>query len=215
MKIFFFFGLALLVHAAPAESQHDSRLFFGPTARSVAPGSVYITWQEFILVSGAVGVNSGVTLLGGLTIVPGTSAQFIYAAPKMTVMQHEKTAVAVGAFVGAISSELEPGGLVYGVVTRGTADAGATLGLGFAFGDGEAYSRPAIMAGFERRLTDRTHILSENYVIPGAGALFLLGVRIFDARMTFDLAGVTTDKVITKTKGLLLFPWVALTWSLR
>lgn len=223
------FGLVLLGFAAPVRAQsaaddspadtfpakHESRLFFGPTARAVSPGSVYITWQELILVSGAVGVNPGVTLLGGLTLVPGTSAQFVYVAPKLTVMQQEKTAVALGAFMGGISSDLQPAGLLYGAVTRGTADSGVTLGLGFAFGDGEVYSTPAIMVGFERRLTDRTRLLSENYIIPEAGALFLLGLRIGDERMTFDIAGITTDEVISETEGWPFFPWAALTWSLR
>lgn len=235
MKSFVYFGLALLAFAlglalaAPSQAQsasddataeqvvpkHDSRFFFGPTARAVAPGSVYITWQEFILVSGAVGIDPGVTLLGGFTLVPGTSAQFVYVAPKLSVLQKEKTAVAVGAFIGAISSEMDPAGLLYGAVTRGTADAGVTLGIGFAFGDGEVYSKPAIMVGLERRLTKRTRLLSENYIIPEAGALFLLGVRMGSERMTFDIAGMTTSDVISDTEGWPFFPWGALTWSLR
>jgi hypothetical protein len=59
--------------------------------------------------------------------------------------------------------------------TYGTANQNLTLGLGYAFAEGEVSSTPVVVLGGATRVSRRISLLNETY-LAGGGALGLLGV---------------------------------------
>ncbi len=163
-----------------------TRLFFGPTARPVGAGQGYLGVYEVVFPFVTVGVGDNLTLSGGTPLVPEIIGEVWYFAPKLTVMQTERMAVAGGALVGAADGETA--GILYGVGTLGDPDRAVTAGAGWAFSNGDVHNQAVLMLGGELRAGPNVKLITENYFITGEDVAALsAGIRFFGERLSADL----------------------------
>ncbi len=191
---------------------NTTRLFFGPTARAVGAGRGYLGVYEVVLPFLTYGITDRISISGGTPIIPEVIGEFWYFAPKITLVETGKTAIAAG--VLGIAVEGETAGIVYGVGTFGDTDAALTTGLGFGFSDGDLHNQAVLMLGGERRVGASTKLISENYVIPGfdgeEGAVVSGGIRFFGERLSADLGIAITP---TDCSGACWIPLVNFVYS--
>lgn len=180
------------------EDPHATRLFFGPTARSLNAGEGYFGVFELFFPFLAYAPTDRVTLAGGTPIVPGAIGEVLYLAPKVEVIRTGRASFAVGGLgVWGTGDLSESVGLLYGVGTLGSPDAALTLGAAFPFytgGDDDdddwVSEKPFLMLGGEKRIGRRTKLISENYLAPGGdGTALSGGIRFFGERLSAD-AGI-------------------------
>lgn len=175
------------------EDPNATRLFFGPTGRSLGRGTGYFAVYELVMPFLSYGITDRVSISGGTPVIPDLTGELFYLAPKVTVFSGPGVDLAAGAIAFALASEDESLGLLYGVGTFGSTDNAVTVGLGvpFAVGDEDGIAdRAVMMLGFESRATRRTKFIGESYFVPGlSGGLVALGLRFFGERLSAD-AGV-------------------------
>lgn len=187
---------ASIVSIRPASSPFDdpntSRLFFGPTGRTIAAGEGYVGLFELFLPFLSIGATDWLTLSGGTPIVPELMGEVFYLAPKVRVVNLPRFQASTGvlAFIdaGADGGSL---GILYGVGSLGDRDNSGTFGVGFPFeasGDQSDFADPVFMLGGESRTGRITKVLTENYVLLHEEAvLATVGMRIFGERFSGDL----------------------------
>lgn len=190
-----------------------TRTLFAPTARSLPAGTGYVVLHEVLFLSGAWGPGGGMTLSGGLSLIPGSPEQLIWFAPKITVLEREQVSVAGGILAGTVTGTADAGGILYGVTSFGSRVRTGTLGVGFLFGGGEVDDTPIILFSGQWALGDRLSLISENYAVPteSSGALISLGIRIRGSRMTMDLAGITHSSIFGDGDEMAVVPWLGVT----
>ena len=175
------------------EDPNATRLFFGPTGRSLGRGTGYFAVYELVMPFLSYGITDRVSVSGGTPVIPGLTGELFYFAPKVTVFSGSGVDLAAGAIAFAMASEDESLGLLYGVGTFGSTDNAVTLGVGIPFivGDEDDIAdRAVMMLGFESRTTRRTKFIGESYFVPGeSGGIVALGMRFFGERLSAD-AGV-------------------------
>ena len=149
------------------EDPNTSRLFFGPTARTVAAGEGYFGMFELFFPYISVGATESLTIAGGMPVVPGLIGQVVYLAPKARLVSADRLQVAAGVLALFATEELDAGsaGILYGVGTYGTPDDALTGGIGWAFAGDDLANRPVLMLGGESRLSRRVKLITENYLI--------------------------------------------------
>ena len=196
-----------------------SRLLFGPTGRALSKGTGYVADYELFMPFVGYGAGGGITLAGGISILPFASGQFLYAAPKVTVYERDETSVAWGllasTFVGEGIDDFPVFGLVYGVTTFGGSTAWLTTGLGFGFADGEFGKNPAFMIGAEVQFANSAKLVSENYFIVGIEDATVLsgGIRFFGDRLSTDLALLVFPALVSEGNGWPFFPWLGFAYN--
>ncbi len=190
-----------------------TRLFFASTARPLGHGNGYVSLYEILFPFAAVGVGNVATLAGGFSLVPGASEQLLYAAPKMTVLNHRNTSVALGGFAATLTGSSGYGGIVYGVVTQGSPVAAVTGGVGFLFGEGEFVDTPIILVGGEYQLSNSMKLLSENYFIPeiDGGVLLSGGLRFMGDNLSADFGLFTSPEAFGE--GFPFIPWIGFSYQ--
>ncbi len=171
------------------EDPNQTRLFFGPTGRAVGAGRGYLGVYEVFFPFLTYGVTQNFSISAGTPIIPEVIGKYWYFAPKLTVHQTERTAIAAG--VLAVAVEDETAGIVYGAGTFGPSDRAVTAGVGWGFSDGDLHNQAVLMVGGEWRTGRSTKFISENYLIPGAdggeGGILSGGMRFFGERLSADL----------------------------
>lgn len=197
---------------------NQSRILFAPTARALPKGQGYVADYELLFPFVAYGVGSGVTLAGGISIIPGASGQLLYLAPKLTLLEDEKGSLAVGVLALTGVGDLDDfggAGLLYGVGTLGGAEQSATLGLAIGYADGEVGSHPALMLGLEKQVSNSLKLVSENYWIVGVAEALLVsgGVRFFGDRVAVDLSLFTAPAILDELDGFPFLPWVGFAYN--
>jgi hypothetical protein len=171
------------------EDPNTSRLFFGPTARTIRQGDGYFGVYELFIPFVSFGVTDDFTISGGSPFYIGMfgAAPPIYVAPKLRIASSEAFDLAVGGLLVVIPSEDYTFGVGYGVGTYGTRDHAFTAGLGWGYVEDEVSSRPVVMIGGETRTGRTTKIITENWFVPGSdGVLLSGGVRFFGERLSAD-----------------------------
>ena len=175
-----------------APDPHATRLYFGPTGRTLKRGEGYVSDLWLFFVNGSVGVTDRFMLGGGMSIFPSNdfSNNVFYLTPKVGIVQGEKFNVSIGALVGFAGKASGSAGMLYGVATNGGPDASLTYGAGWAYANKDVASRPVVMLGGGKRLTRRISFLSENYAYTGdaTGALVSYGLRFIGDKLSVDLA---------------------------
>jgi hypothetical protein len=181
-----------------------TRLFFGPTGRSLAKGTTYLGVYEFLMPFVQVGVTDRLSIGGGTPLVFGLhgGGRPFWVTPKLQLVNTADTQLAVGAF-HAFDSNGDGGGVGYMVGTHGGTDASVTVGAGLAYGSGGSRSG-VVMAGGERQVRRNLKLMTENYVWKGGNGVASAGVRFFSDRLSADLA----IAVPIGADGLFAFPVV-------
>lgn len=165
-----------------------TRLFFAPTGRSLSSGQGYISVYELVVPFLALGVTDRVTLAAGTPLVFGGGGERVFwIAPKLQVARTDRLAASVGVLHFFSTSDVGGLGIAYGVATVGTGDDALTAGVGYGYAEGELSRQPVLMLGGEVRSGRSIKLITENYVLPGEGALLSGGIRFFGERLTADL----------------------------
>jgi hypothetical protein len=179
-----------------------TRLFFGPTARSLKQGETYLGVYEFMLPFVQVGLTDRISFGGGTPLVfgAGTERPF-WITPKIQVLRTDAADVAVGMFQG-FGLDDTSGGVAYVVGTRTRPGGSFTAGAGIAYNSDGGRSA-VVMLGGERPLGRGTKFITEDYFAKGGGVASA-GIRFFGQHLSADLALATPIGV----NGFYLFPVV-------
>lgn len=189
---------------------NPTRLFFGPTARSLKQGEGYVGVYEIVLPFVQVGITDRVSIGAGTPLIFGDgSAHPFWITPKVQVFERASTQASVGVmhFLNVGDGTL---GIAYVVGTRGTSDSAITGGIGYAYERSYDTSNGAavVMIGGEHRVRRGMKVMTENYVFNG-GAILTGGVRWLGEHFSADLALV----VPTDGSGVVAFPLVNVVYS--
>ena len=192
-----------------------TRLFFAPTARSLGSGRGYVALYGLFIPYVSVGVGDVATLGGGISLFPFVEEQLLYGAAKFTFVERGGVALAAGGFISTITGEGGYGGAVFGVGTFGRSDAALSLGLGFAYGEGEFDESPAIIIGGEYQVSNNIKLLSEHYVIPEVedGVVISGGIRFIGERLAADFALFTMPALLDDAEGFPFIPWISFAYN--
>ena len=195
-----------------------TRLLFAPTARPLGSGKGYLANYYVFFPFIAYGVGDVVSLAGGISLIPASSSQLVYAAPKFTVHSSRRASVALGVLAGTSTFDDAGGwaGVFYALGTFGRPDASVTAGLGFGALDGRFSSRPALLLGLEWQVSNSAKLVSENYAIFPKGDSFILlsgGIRVFGQRLAADVALATFSYLLEEGGGFPFFPFIGFAYN--
>lgn len=167
-----------------------SKLFLGPTGRSLKRGEGYFAIDSLFLPVFQVGVTDRFSIGLG---APGYGfLKSAWVTPKFQVYRGEHTAVSAGV-LHLFVPDFGLGGFGYVVATRGTSNRSITFGGGMLYGrdDDNAAAIPMFTVGGESRLGRRTKFLTENYIFQ-EGVIATAGVRIIGQSISTELGGLLT-----------------------
>jgi hypothetical protein len=172
-----------------AADANATRLFFGPTARSLPRGQGYLGVYEFVLPFLQVGVTDHLSIGAGTPLFFGSGAHPFWFTPKFQVYGGGAAQAAVGVIHLTNLEDEGSLGIAYGVTTVGSADRAVSIGAGWAYSrvdDDEGNAAVAMVAG-EYRVHPRVKLITENYAFSGGGIL-TGGVRFLGDHLSADLA---------------------------
>lgn len=167
---------------------HHSRLFFGPTGRSLDRGQVSVGVFEFIAPFVQVGITDDFSVGGGTPLIFGFEDfdRPFWVTPKLRVFNSGRVQASVGVLHVFDTSEGNSAGIAYGVGTFGSSDHAVTAGAGLAYaGDSRG---GLVMVGAERRVHRGLKLITENYMWKGGDGVLSGGVRFIGERLSADLA---------------------------
>lgn len=175
------------------EDPHGTRLFFGPTGRTLAHGEGYVSDLYLFFVNAAVGVTDRFMIGGGMSVFP--SGDFFgnnvyYLTPKVSLVRGDAFNVSVGALAGFAGHTTGSAGMVYAAATNGGPDASFTYGVGWAYGGDRLKGDATLLLGGTKRVSRHVSLMTENYLFTGTGGGYVLplyGVRFVGDRLTTDL----------------------------
>jgi hypothetical protein len=190
---------------------NPTRLFFGPTARSLRQGTAYVGVYEIFLPFVQVGLTDRISIGAGTPLIFGSgSAHPFWVTPKVQVLASRSTQASLGVlhFMNVGDGSL---GIAYGVVTQGSTDSALTAGIGYAYERSydEKQGAAVVMIGGEHRVTRGMKLVTENYLWNGGG-FAMGGVRWMGEHLSADLGLV----VPLGADSVFVFPMVNFVWSI-
>ena len=193
----------------------STRYFFSPNAYGLKKGEAYYQniWIMFNQVS--IGVIDNVSI--GAGIVPlfmfAGGPTPVWVIPKVSLpIVKDKFAMGAGALVGTVLGAEESGfGIVYGLATIGSRNTNLTAGLGYGYLSGDWAKRPVITLSAFSRLSPRSYLITENYLISGDETIVLLslGGRSIINRIGIDYGLVIP--IFNEMESFIAFPWLGIT----
>lgn len=178
------------------ENPNATRLFFGPTGRTLARGQGYVADFEVVIASAHVGLTDRVMVGGGGLLIPGVPTVW-FVSPKVGLIRGDQFNLSVGAVAGGVGDYGDAltrrggdiGGIAYVAGTYGSPDHSLTLAVGDGFAGSKVSGQPAVMLGGETRVARRISLVSENYILPTVNApLVSYGLRFMGEKIAVDLA---------------------------
>lgn len=192
------------------QDPNRTRLFFGPTARSLPRGRGYLGVYELVMPFVQVGVTDRLTVGGGTPLIfgGGGDSHPFWLTPKFQLVRGERTQVAAGVMHFVFTGDEEPAGIAYGVVTHGTSDASLTAGFGYGYASSDRGAW-IVMVGGDKRIGRGVKLLAEGYAWQEGEGILMGGVRFFGARLSADLGVVT----LLGGGDSFVFPVVNVVWT--
>ena len=219
---------------------NDSRLFLGPSGKTLKQGSFYIScasffpwiWIPFFFPFGSAGITDYINLGVGASPYP----PLFYIAPKFRAVHLENVNVSLG-FAYAQSHEFQDVtnpyniGFIYGVSTFDFEKYySVSVGTGLFYNIDWSHKSniyitgfPHLMLGFEAQTTKDFKMISENWIDLGSGngasfSVFSLGGRIIGEHTAFDftMLGILTNSTLEGHGGksyLIPIPWVSFAYN--
>ncbi len=191
----------------PADS-NPTRLFFGPTGRTLKKGETYFGIYEIFMPFVQVGITDRLSIGGGTPLFFfGGDAHPVWFTPKFQLLATRGASVSVGAmhFLNVGDGNF---GIAYAAGTFGSRDDALTVGLGWAYevyGD-ENTGTAVLMVGGEKRISRRLKFITENHFVGGEGILSA-GFRLLGESLSADVGlGIPLG-------GSLAFPVVNFVWK--
>lgn len=192
----------------PADS-NPTRLFFAPTGRTLKRGESYFGVYEFMMPFVQFGVTDRISVGAGTPLIFGGGGEHpFWVTPKLQIVSAPRTQASIGVmhFMNVGDGSF---GIAYGVVTQGSADSAASVGLGWAYERYDDGSGTAVlMLGGEHRVSRRTKIITENYLFDGGG-FASAGVRFLGERLSADLSMVVPLGI----DEFVAFPMINFVWK--
>jgi hypothetical protein len=187
---------------------NDSRMYFGPTARTLPAGQGYIADYYVFFPFIGYGLTDYLTLAGGVSLLPGAETQIFYLAPKVRLIKQGQFDAGAGVlYFNSFDGKVNHAGVAYGITTYGSADHSLSFGAGWGFADGKIRHKPIFMVGGETRLSNSFKLLSENWIPLEADVVLLsLGIRAFGKNLAADLALIYPAGA--DMSGFPFFPWI-------
>jgi hypothetical protein len=184
---------------------HGSRLFIGPTARSLRRGEGYVSLHQFAHPSMQVGITDRVSLGAATPLYFFGESHPLLVTPKVQLLAREKLQVAAGT-IHLLNAYNSASGIAYGVATIGSRDNAATVAFGYAYSGTERH--PVAMFGAEARESRRIKWFAEGWLFGADDGLITFGARILREQYSTEVGLV----VPLGTYGFVM-PMVNLTWS--
>ncbi len=193
---------------------HDSRLFFGPTGRTLRAKSGSFGVFQILAPFLTVAPTDDIMISVGTPLIETGSERPVWLAPKVRVHSSERLDLSVGALGVFLlgDGDAESIGIAFGSATYGTEDAALTLGVGYGWVEDDLAERPAILAGGELRIARSVKLLSENYLFPEEGGIASIGVRFIGERLSADV-GLARPVFFDDDDGTFVFPVVNFAYS--
>ena len=194
---------------------NGTRLFFGPTARTLKAGRGYVSFYEVFFPALGIGITDWLDLSGGLSLFPGASQQLYYLGAKVAPIQLPTFSLAGGVVflnVTGNPDDFDGAGIFHVIGTYGSQKAALTAGLGWGFSGKDISNSPVVILGGEIRISNSFKLISENWFPPHSDVqLTSLGVRFFGERLAADFAlwyplGANTD-------GFPFLPWIGFAYN--
>ena len=179
-----------------APDPHDTRLFFGPTGRTLAAGTGYFSDTYLLIFNGAVGITDRITIGAGMSVIPLPDFlhdNFYYLAPKFALVRGDSFNLAVGAIVGFSGQVTGLASVYYIAATNGGPDSSFTYGLGYVSAHGTVNGAPVLMLSGNKRVARKLSLMTENYFIVSRQQFYwapIYGVRFIGDRLSTDLGFV-------------------------
>ena len=168
------------------DDPNPTRLFFGPTGRSLKKGEAYFGVYEVLLPFVQIGITDRLSIGAGTPLVFGDFERPVWVTPKFQVFRQGSVAASVGVmhFFNVDDASI---GIAYGVVTKGSGDSAVTVGAGYSYArtDDEDAGSGVVMLGGEHRVSKRIKLVTENYVFKGGG-FASGGLRFFGEKLSAD-----------------------------
>jgi hypothetical protein len=212
-----------------------SRLLFSPTGRPLRKGEGYFSDHYVVFPGVAYGITNHFSVGAGVSVVPGIGLdeQLFYVAPRVAGQVGSQFAVSAGFLWARGGDEAANLGLGFAVATHGAPEKSATLGLGIARTVEDEYHSelvggrwtsvtrrevshtPIVMFGGEARLSRRTALVSESWLIlrddfRWSEQPFGLGVRFFGERLSADVGVILVGEVLKEGFPV---PWLSVSYS--
>ncbi|MGE0555344.1 MAG: hypothetical protein AB7R55_18090 [Gemmatimonadales bacterium] len=177
---------------------NPTRLYFGPTARSLPKGAGDISNTYLFFMSGAYGVGNNLQVGGGFSLFPfeDFTDNVFFVTAKAGIEVNPNVRLAAGGLLGwagtfddDLGGRGDGLGAFYGVGTFGSDDHSVSTALLFPYYGGEL-SDPILMLGGEARIHRNLKLVTENY-LPTKGeaeAILSYGLRIFTEKLSVGLA---------------------------
>ena len=176
---------------------NGNRLFNAPTGRTLRKGEGTVLSTYLVFVGGEYGITDNISIQASASLIPTVplSEQLFVISPRFSVPLNEELYVGGGLIYANISIDGNTNGtagIVYGAATYGGADTNLTLGVGYAFAGGDLERLPIFQLGGQKRISRRTSLISENYIVAeqGANGLGLYGVKFHWPRTSLGLAAL-------------------------
>lgn len=179
-----------------------TRYLFSPSAFTLKKGEGYYQNTYGFLNSVNIGLSDHISIGIGLeflstfaTLSAGSFDPVFFITPKIGYQITDKFHAGAGVLYINIpeffGTDRRSGlGIAYGIGTYGTPDHNITGGLGWGFFEGEFSNLPFVTISGTTRISRRTALVTENWIIPSGDyhALISYGVRFFGEKLTVDLA---------------------------
>lgn len=175
------------------KGKYQSQYFLSPTARPVGAGNRYYTNFDIFANTFSFGISDNFSITTGFEAVSIFAGNFpiVYVNPKLSLPVGENVYIGVGTslFVATFNDDVNLGGLAYANTTIGSAVKNFTVGLGFAYANGESLDAPILyQLGFTFPLSKKVSILAESFVTSNIEGLYNLGLRVITkGNIVFDI----------------------------
>jgi hypothetical protein len=191
------------------QDPQQTRLFFGPTGKSLERGDAYAGLYYFHVPFFQVGVTDRFSIGGGSPILVSllTGEFGVWITPKLQVVASDRVQAAIGT-ISTIGDGPDVG-LLYGVSTIGGPDRSVSLGLGYGYHGANGL---VVMAGAEARTSRRVKWMTENWFTPDGKGVFGGGFRLLGERFSGDVGLMLVVNRDEPHRSVLPLPVFGVAW---
>ncbi|MBP6672129.1 MAG: hypothetical protein KA247_03220 [Bacteroidetes bacterium] len=191
-----------------AVDPNRTRLFLMPTARPIGSGQGYFSAYELFFPTIALGIGSSVSVAGGMSLIPGSSSQLLYFAPKVTVLNSKSVSLAVGGLFLGAGGDDDGTSVLYAAGTFGNERASLTFTARIPT---EPDQNSLFVIGGEVQTSESFKLISENWIFDDY-ILYGFGFRFFSGKLAADL-GFFRSSTQSDGNGFPFFPWLGFAYN--
>ncbi len=191
---------------------NGTRLFVAPTARIQEYGLGFISTSQILFPSISISPTNFFQISGGISFFPENSFkdQFKFISPKIRVYNTDNLHLGFG--LTYLDGKNYYSTSVYLLSTLDGNPFSISGGLGFVNNKNRISHNPIFMIGIERQITEKSKLISENWMHPDIpGFTLSLGFRFWGEHFAGDFGLFTNTSTIDKTYPVL--PYVGFEYN--